>query len=189
MSTIEDDIGLRTGRTVKRQREAAGLSLRVLAARSGISASMISDIERGTKSPTVTTVVRLAQALGVSAASLIDGGAEADTRIRVLRRDESAGGDTPAPWQSLGPAFPGSRIDFVRYRIPPATVLGPSAGHAPGTVEHVHVAAGSIRVTVGEETAELSAGDSCTCRTDVSHGVENPDPTAEAVIYLVLERG
>jgi quercetin dioxygenase-like cupin family protein len=55
-------------------------------------------------------------------------------------------------------------------------------------VEHVHVAAGSIRVTVGDETAELSAGDSCTCRTDVSHGVENPHPTAAAVIYLVLER-
>ena len=74
LSTLEDEISLRTGRAVKQQREAAGFSLRVLAARSGISSSMISDIERGTKSPTVTTVVRLAQALGVSAAALIDGG-------------------------------------------------------------------------------------------------------------------
>lgn len=189
MSTLEDDISLRTGRAVKQRRESAGLSLRLLAERSGVSSSMISDIERGAKSPTVTTVVRLAQALGVSASALVDGGMGSDSRIRVLRRDEAAGGEHPAPWQSLGPATPGSRIDFVRYVIPPSAVLGPSAPHAPGTVEHVHVATGTIRVTVGGETAELSAGDSCSCRADAPHGVENPDPSAEALIYLIVERG
>lgn len=187
LSIIEDEVSQRTGRAVKQRRETAGLSLRALAARSGISASMISDIERGAKSPTVATIARLAEALGVSAASLVEGG-EAASRIRVLRRGEGPGGELPAPWTGLGPASPGSRIDFVRYTIPPATVLGPAAAHAPGTLEHVHVAAGTVRVTVGEDTAELSAGDSCTCRADAPHGVENPDPSAEALIYLIVER-
>lgn len=189
MSTLADDISHRTGRAVKQQREAAGFSLRMLAARSGISSSMISDIERGTKSPTVITVVRLAEALGVSAAALIEGGAGTAPRIRILRRGEGAAGEHPTRWESLGPAAPGSRIDFVRYQIPPSTVLGPATAHAPGTVEHMHVAAGTVRVTVGDETAELAAGDSCSCRTDAPHGVENPDPSAEALIYLVVERG
>jgi transcriptional regulator with XRE-family HTH domain len=171
-------ISLRTGHAVKQQREAAGFSLRILAARSGISASMISDIEPGTKSPAVTTLVRLAQALGVSAAALIDGAAGLASRIRMLRRGEGAGGETPARWNSLGPAAPGSRIDFMRYQIPPSTVLGPSAAHASGTVEHLHVAAGTVRVTVGDETAG----------TDAPHGVENPDPSIEALIYLIVER-
>src|SRR5689334_22055787 len=127
LSTLEDDISLRTGRAVKRLREAAGFSLRDLATRAGISPSMISDIERGAKSPTVTTIVRLAQALGASAAALIDGGTDLAPRIRVLRRGEGAGGERPAPWQSLGAGVPGSRIDFVRYQIPPATALGPAA--------------------------------------------------------------
>ena len=188
MSTIENEVSLRTGRAVKQQREAAGLSLRTLAARSGVSSSMISDIERGAKSPTVTTVARLAQALGVSAAALVDGGTGPAPRIRILRRGEGAGGEHPARWDSLGPASPGSRIDFVRYQIPPSTVLGPATAHAPGTVEHMHVATGTVRVTVGDETAELSAGDSCSCRTDAPHGVENPDPSAEALIYLIVER-
>ena len=188
MSTLEDEISLRTGQAVKRLREAAGFSLRTLAARSGISSSMISDIERGAKSPTVVTVVRLAQALGVGTAALIDGGAGPAPRIRVLRRGEGTSGDHPARWETLGPSTPGSRIDFVRFEIPPATLLGPSAGHAPGTVEHMHVAAGTVRVTVDDETAELGAGDSCSCRTDVPHAIENPDPTAEALIYLILER-
>jgi transcriptional regulator with XRE-family HTH domain len=189
LSILEDEIGLRMGRAVKQQRESVGFSLRMLAARSGVSPSMISDIERGTKSPTVTTVVRLAQALGVSVAALIDGGVGPSPRIRVLRRGEGAGGEHPARWNSLGPAVPGSRIDFVRYRIPPSTVLGPAAAHTPGTVEHMHVAAGTVRVTVGDETTELSEGDGCSCRTDAPHRVENPDPSAEALIYLIVERG
>ena len=188
MSTLEDNVSLRTGRAVKQGREAAGLSLRRLAARSGISPSMISDIERGTKSPTVVTVARLAQALGVSVAALVDGGTGPAPRIRVLRRGEGAGGEHPTRWQSLGPASPGSRIDFVRHQIPPSTVLGPATAHAPGTVEHMHVATGTVRVTVGDETAELAAGDSCSCRTDVAHAIENPDPSAEALIYLIVER-
>jgi transcriptional regulator with XRE-family HTH domain len=189
LSTLEDEVSLRVGRAVKQQREAAGFSLRVLAARSGISASMISDVERGSKSPTVTTVVRLAQALGTSVAALVDGGTAPSPRIRILRRGEGAGGEHPARWNSLGPAAPGSRIDFVRYQIPPSTALGPATAHAHGTIEHMHVATGTVRVTVGDETAELFEGDSCSCRTDAPHGVENPDPSAEALIYLIVERG
>ena len=188
MSTTEDEISVRTGRAVKQQRDMAGFSLRELAARSGISASMISDIERGTKSPTVTTVVRIAEALGASASALIDGGS-GPPRILVLRRGEGAGGEHPASWEALAPETRGSRINFVRYRIPPSTALGPSAAHASGTIEHMNVASGTVRITVGDEVAELSAGDSCSCRTDAAHGIENPDPSAEALIYLILERG
>jgi transcriptional regulator with XRE-family HTH domain len=188
LSTLEDDVSLRMGRAVKQRRKAAGFSLRILAARSGISPSMISDIERGTKSPSVSTVVRLARALGVTAAALVDGDTGPAPRIRVLRRGDGAGGEHPARWKSLGPAAPGSRIDFVRYQIPPSTVLGPATAHAPGTVEHMHVATGTVRVTVGDETAELAAGDGCSCRTDAPHAIENPDPSAEALIYLIVER-
>jgi transcriptional regulator with XRE-family HTH domain len=192
LSTLKDEVSLRTGHAVRKQRESAGFSLRMLAARSGISSSMISDIERGTKSPTVTTLVRLAQALGVTAAALVDlvdGGTGPAPRIHILRRGEGPGGEHPTLWESLGPAAPGSRIDFVRYQVPPSTVLGPAPAHTPGTVEHMHVASGTVRVTVGDETAELSAGDSCSCRTDAPHGVENPDSSAEALIYLIVERG
>ena len=186
---VDDEISLRTGRVVKRRRDLAGLSLRALAARSGVSPSMISDIERGAKSPTVATLVRLAQALGVGAAALLEEGAEAATRIQVLRRGEGARGEVLAPWERLGPAGPGSRIDFVRHVIPPAAVLGPSPAHDAGTVEHMYVASGRVRVTVGEEVAELSTGDSCSCRTDVPHGLENPVGAGEAVVYVILERG
>ena len=111
------------------------------------------------------------------------------TKILTSKSCACISSENPARWKSLGPAASGSRIDFVRYQIPPSIVLNPASAHAPGTVEHLHVATGTVRVTVGDETAELSAGDSCSCRADAPHGVENPDPSAETLIYLIVERG
>lgn len=187
LSTIADEaVSQRTGGAVKRRREAAGLSLRELAGRSLVSASMISDIERGTKSPTVATLVRLAHALGVGAAALLEEGAA--PRILVVRRGEGARGEGASAWEKLGPAGAGSRIEFVRHVIPAGAVLGPSPAHAAGTLEHMHVVRGRVRVTVGEEVAEMEAGDGCSCRTDVAHGVANPGAEA-AEVYVILERG
>ena len=76
----------------------------------------------------------------------------------------------------------------MRYQILPSTVLGPATAHAPGTIEHMHVAAGIVRVTVGDDTVELAAGDSCSCRTDAPHGSRTPTPSVEALIYLIVER-
>ena len=187
LSTIADEaVSQRTGRAVKRRREAAGLSLRELAGRSAVSASMISDIERGAKSPTVATLVRLARGLGVGVGALLEEGAA--PRILVMRRGEGARGEGASAWEKLGPAGGGSRIEFVRHVIPAGAVLGPSAPHAAGTVEHMHVVRGRVRVTVGEEVAEMGAGDGCSCRTDVAHGVANPGAEA-AEVYVILERG
>ncbi len=191
MSTIEnvdEEVCRRTGEAVRQRREALGLSLRTLAARSGISPSMISEVERGAKAPTVVTLVRLAEALGTAAASLLDAAADAPTRIRLLRKDAAPGGRKPAPWTTLAPGIDGSRIDIVRYRLPPAAVLGPTAGHAAGTLEHLHLESGALRVTVGDESVDLAAGDSCSCRTDVAHTIENLDRRREAAFSLVVER-
>ena len=88
-------------------------------------------------------------------------------------------------WDRQRPAA-ASTSCAIRSLHPPSWVRPPA--HAPGTVEHMHVATGTVRVTVGDETAELVAGDSCSCRTDAPHGVENPDPSVEALIYLIVER-
>ena len=50
------------------------------------------------------------------------------------------------------------------------------------------MASGTVRVTVCDETADLAAGDSCSCRADAPHGVENIDASVEALIYPIAER-
>ena len=64
------------------------VALWALAAHSGISASMISDIERGAKSPTIATLAVLAAALGVPLATLVEPPSPAPSRIRVVRGAE-----------------------------------------------------------------------------------------------------
>src|SRR5258707_15227788 len=59
------------GARVKALREAAGLSLRDLAARSGVSAPMLSQVERGETSPTLTVAARIASGLELRLSQLL----------------------------------------------------------------------------------------------------------------------
>jgi XRE family transcriptional regulator, regulator of sulfur utilization len=65
------DFSEQLGTRLRAQRQARGFSLEMLAAGSGVSRSMISDVERGTKSPTVLILARLATALGVTVSRLL----------------------------------------------------------------------------------------------------------------------
>jgi transcriptional regulator with XRE-family HTH domain len=191
VSTIANRLAKRVGGAVKARREELKLTLRALASRSGISASMISDIERGAKSPTVATLAVLAAALDVPISSLVDTAMPTSGRIRVVRSSERHPVIDPATGatrQNFGPAITGSKVEFLRYLVPRRTTAGPFAAHTKGTIEHVHVAAGTLAVSVGGETVRLEAGDSCSCYADASHFFDNADGDVEALVYLVVER-
>lgn len=191
MSTIADKTARQVGRAVKASREAQKLTLRALAAKSGVSPSMISDIERGAKSPTISTLTVVAAALGVPMSALVESAKLAPGRIHVVRGSERPAlidPSTGARRQNFGPALRGSHVEFLRYMVPPRVTAGPFAAHARGTIEHIHVAAGAIRVAVGDEAVRLEAGDSCSCVADVPHLFDNAGGDVEALIYLVVER-
>jgi transcriptional regulator with XRE-family HTH domain len=191
LPTIADKIARRVGQAIKERREGLSLTLRALASKSGISASMISDIERGAKSPTISTLSVLAAALGVPTSTLVDTAIPASGRIHVVRGSEQHPLIDPATGarrQGLGPALTGSKIEFLRYVVPPHITAGPFAAHASGTIEHIHVAAGAIRVVVGNEAVRLEDGDSCSCIADALHLFDNAGGDVEALIYLVVER-
>jgi transcriptional regulator with XRE-family HTH domain len=191
MSTIANKLSKRLGLAVKARREELRLTVRALASRSEISSSMISDIERGAKSPTISTLSMLAVALGVPISALVDTVIPTTRRIRVVRGSERHSlidRATGARRQNFGPALTGSKVEFLRYTVPPHTTAGPFAAHARGTIEHIHVAAGAVRVAVGDEAVKLEAGDSCSCLADALHLFDNAGGDVEALIYLVVER-
>lgn len=175
---------------VKERREQHGLSLRALAARSGVSASMISDIERRAKSPTIATLAALADALEVPLAMLVDCQAPPTRRLRVVRAAERSAVVDPATGarrDNFGPALSGSKVEFLRYKVPPRTVTGPFPPHAQGTIEHVHLAAGRLRIVLGTDVVDLAAGDTCSCVADAPHSFDNSDGDVEALVYIVIE--
>jgi transcriptional regulator with XRE-family HTH domain len=191
LSTKGDNISARVARAIKQRREQLQLTLRDLASRSGVSASTISDIERGAKSPTISTLDGLAQALGLPMSALADGGARPASRIHVVRaaeRPKFVDTKSGAKRDSFGPTLPGSKVEFLSYAVPPRKLAGPFAAHGSGTIEHMYLATGRIRVVFGSETAALEAGDSCTCVADIAHHFDNREGKVEALIYLVVEQ-
>jgi transcriptional regulator with XRE-family HTH domain len=190
LSTIADKMARRVGRAVKARREELRLPLRTLAAKSRVSSSMISDIERGAKSPTIATLAALAAALGLSLSALVDAATPAPSRIRAVRAVERRPLVDPASGarrESFGPAVAGSKVEFLRCVVPPRGVAGPFPPHPRGTIEHVHVASGTVKVVVGEETVMLAADDGCSCHADARHLFDNGDGDVEALLYVVIE--
>src|SRR5205823_3043826 len=110
----ESDLNQRIAERVRELRAAQGLSLDALAAKSGVSRSMISLIERGESSPTAAVLEKLAAGLGVTLASLFDAsGAAAQTPSGPVARRE----DQPQ-WQD-----PAS--GYVRCNVSPPGVPQP----------------------------------------------------------------
>lgn len=190
LSTIEDEVAAQIGVAVKSRREQLGLSLRALALKSRVSASMISDIERGAKSPTISTLAMLARTLEVPISTLVDKAVPAAGRIRVVRASERSDAIDPtngARRRSFGAGPAESKVEFMRYTVPARTLAGPFPPHPGGTIEHMHIAAGSVRVIFGTDAVSLNAGDSCACIADVSHHFDNREGEVEALLYIVVE--
>ncbi len=190
MSTIADKAAAQVAAAVKDRRERLGMTLRALALRSGVSSSMISEIERGAKSPTISTLAALAQALEVPISALVEDAA-ATGHIQVVRAAEQPELVDPvsgARRKSYKPALRGSKVEFVRYVVPPKKIAGPFAAHPQGTIEHMHVAAGNVRVVFGAAAVNLKAGDSCSCLADAAHHFDNRQSKREALIYVAVEQ-
>ncbi len=174
------------GARVRRERERRGLSLADLAARAAVSRSMLSDVERGAKAPTVLVLARIATGLGSSVARLL--GEERAARVVVLRRDQQDVALDPAGWERriLSPVLPGVEFELMRTTIPPGVDAGAFSPHAPGSREYVAVERGALTLTLDGVSHELAAGDSVYYAADCWHAFANTG-RAECVYYLAME--
>src|ERR1043166_569515 len=105
---VERDPVLRAGQRVRALREARGLSLRDLAQRSGVSAPMLSQVERGETSPTLAVAKRIASGLDLTLSQLLrldEGGEVSIVRAKERRR----GGADGHRYEVLTPPLPGQR--------------------------------------------------------------------------------
>lgn len=180
------------GPRVKALREAAGLSLRDLAGRCGVSAPMLSQVERGETSPTLQVAARIAAGLDLRLSQLLrldEAGA-----VSIVRRDERRGGGSPATGHSyelLTPPLPGLRAELSVHKLSPGAVTGDSGDppmHEPGARETAVVQAGQLLLHVDGERHSLSAGDCVTFDADLPHHFENPGKE-EAVLLAVVSAG
>jgi transcriptional regulator with XRE-family HTH domain len=180
------------GARVRALREAMSLSLRDLAERSGVSAPMLSQVERGETSPTLQVASRIAAGLELRLSQLLrldeDG---AVVVVRKAERRKGPGRGKGHSYEILTPPLPGQRAELSRHALAPGAVTGGPGDppmHEPGSRETALVESGTLVLHCDGERHELTAGDSVTFDADLPHHFENPGPE-EAVLLAVVSAG
>ena len=183
---VEPSIGDRA----RSLREAMGLSLRDLAERSGVSAPMLSQVERGETSPTLAVAAKIAAGLELTLSQLLrlDEGNHAVVSRARRRRRYSHGGHH---YEELTPPLPGQRADVSLHTLKPgASTAGPGDPpiHEPGSRETAVVLEGELSLVLDGALHELATGDSVTFDADLPHHFHN-EGTAPTRFLAVVAAG
>lgn len=180
-----DELTATVGENLRRHRVRRGLSMEKLAQLSGVSRSMLGQIELGQSTPTIKTVWRIASALKIPFASLIVESGRSGTRLVPFAESRTLSSqDGSFTSRALFPYDGERKVEFYELRLAAKSAEHADA-HAPGTVENLVVTQGALELTVGEDRHRLGKGDSIVFEADVPHVYENPGATP-TVMYLVM---
>jgi XRE family transcriptional regulator, regulator of sulfur utilization len=182
------------GERVRALREAMDLSLRDLAERSGVSAPMLSQVERGETSPTLAVATRIAAGLDLSLSQLLR--LDEDRHVVVIREaDRRTRRRRGHVVEELTPPLPGLRADVSVHTLSPEAATGAKDDppmHEPGSRETAVLLEGAMDLFIDGERHELGEGDSVTFDADLPHHFENngdTDARLLAVVAAGLRRG
>src|SRR5215211_3925069 len=157
------------GGRVRQERQSRRWTLDQLAEAAGVSRRMVVNVEQGAANPSVGTLLRLSDALGVGLPALVE--PPAPKAVRVIRQGEGA-----ALWSSEA----GGRGVLVAGTEPPDVLelwvwtlcsgdAHGSEAHAPGTKELLQVQEGTIRLEAADQTVLLETGDAVAFPGDLPH--------------------
>ncbi len=188
MTDQTDDILNLLPARLKEARRAQGLSLEAVANLSGVSRSMVSQIERGESSPTIATLWNLTRALQVDFAGILEAGQKQDwidvlqsadvpiiqnmgqgCKIKILSPPEDAGGH-----------------EVYDIELLPAGALI-SQPHTVGTREQLTVLDGKVRLSSGSAEEILQTGDTARYAADVPHATTAENDSAR--VFLIVKNG
>ncbi len=169
---------------VKRIRESKKLTLDAAAAATGVSRSMLAQLEKGEVNPTVSVLWKIANGYKVSFTSLLETEGE---RVSLVRAGDTAplseDGGRYLNYPVFG--FDEKRL-FETYRI----VIEPGGslsarGHLRGSEEYITVFAGEVEITAADESFMLAEGDSIRFRADSPHSYKNTGSTRAQLSMLI----
>ncbi len=188
MTDEDDDILSRLPARLKEARRIQGLSLEAVAKLSGVSRSMVSQIERGESSPTIATLWNLTRALQVDFAGLLEAG-ETAQKVEVLRADQVPTIDNMGEGcriRILSPPEEAGRHEIYELLLRPGGMLD-SQPHTRGAREQLSVVSGTVMVQSGDAVERLSAGDTARYAADIPHRIAAEGDSVQA--FLIVTGG
>src|SRR5919109_995517 len=184
-TAVTSEVGV--GARVKSLREAMDLSLRDLAERSGVSAPMLSQVERGDTSPSLAAAEKIAAGLALTLSQLLR--LDEDRHVVIVRagkgRTRRRRGHR---LEELTPPLPGQRADVSVHTLSPGAATGAPDDppiHEPGSRETAVVVEGTTELFIDGQRHELREGDSVTFDADLPHHFENNGETDARLIAVI----
>lgn len=182
-------MALAIGARVRHERQSRRWSLDQLAEAAGVSRRMVVNVEQGAANPSVGTLLRISDALGVGLPALVE--PPEPRSVKVIRRGEGA-----VLWRGAS----GGRGVLVTGTERPDVLelwdwtLGPgdrhvSEAHTPGTKELLQVQEGTVMLEVSARSVTLEAGDAVAFPGDVAHSYTNPGTRSARFSLAVFEPG
>ncbi len=182
------------GMRVRALRDGMDLSLRELSGRSGVSAPMLSQVERGETSPTLAVAERIAGGMELTLSQLLRLD-DADGVSVVRKHERRRGGRRQGHrYEVLTPPLPGLRAEVTIHTLAAGSATGGEDDppiHEPGARETAVVLDGRLTLMCGGVPHPLETGDAVTFEADLPHHFENPgrvDGRFIAVIAAGLRR-
>lgn len=166
------DVNLMIADNLKMIRKKKRLSLDEVAKITGVSKSMLGQIERGDVNPTISVIWKIVNGLKLSFTSLLERPISnteiiRNTEIKALVEDDGRFINYP-----IFPFSEDKRFEIYRIKILPNGALDALA-HLEGMEEFITVFAGAVIITVHQEAYSLSTGESIRFKADVAHRYEN----------------
>jgi transcriptional regulator with XRE-family HTH domain len=173
---------LRVGARLRALRRERGLTIEQVAGATGLTKGFISQLERDTTTPSLSSLARICDALGVRMGDVFE--QHAPELVRLIRKDERRAVEWNPNHYLLSPPSE-RRLQAIESHIPPGAGAGDEAYSFPGDVEFVYVMAGVLELRVGGDVYKLEAGDALTYPLREPHTWSNPSKEEAAVVLWV----
>ena len=179
-----DAVSVNIGERLRELREARNISMRALATRSGLSANALSMIERGKASPSVSTLYKLADALGISITSFFGSDSQRKQVVYLKADERTRMSFTRGIFEGLGGE------QFVGRVEPFMLTLESNANSGPRSMTHtghefVFCLRGELEYQVERQVYQLSSGDSLLFAAHLKHRWKNVGGTVVTGLIII----
>ncbi|MGT8857981.1 helix-turn-helix domain-containing protein [Enterobacter sp. 186315] len=180
-------VSLAVANRIRNWRKEKKLSLDELSRRASVSKGMLVEIEKGAANPSIAILCKLAVALGVSVADIVN--VSSEPSVHLIAKEA-----IPVLWQGAkggsarllaGTAGP-DMVELWKWEMQPGESFS-SPGHPSVTFELLHVEAGELTLTVDDEVTRIPAGASAVAKTEAAHRYANEGDTLLAFTMTVAE--
>jgi transcriptional regulator with XRE-family HTH domain len=177
------------GGRVRHERQARRWTLDQLADVAGVSRRMLVNVEQGVANPSVGTLLRISDALGIGLPALVE--PPESEPVKVTRRGEGAAlwtGESGGRGVLVAGTGPPDVLELWDWTLAPGD-RHVSEAHAPGTKEILQVQQGTLTLEVADRSVTLEAGDAAAFPGDVEHSYANPGKQQARFSLAVFEPG